>query len=259
MFHASEEQYAQARPALQKAADLDCGDADARYYIGLVDAACGDVPAALRAFQRALELRPADLMIAYHLAIAGRAARELGLDVVLRLPENRPSVSADSRSGSLASHIAVEPEFIEAFLDLPPTEMDGELFELLCGAVKMALGSHPAYADLHYHCARLLDRLGKAQEAIAHLERALAINGRYVKARIEMARRQAQAGMTTQALAHLEAAIECGADWPDVHCLAGEILCRLGELPRGRLHLERAMQLNGSYRRAADSLRLLAA
>lgn len=259
LFYAAEEDYSQARASIEKAALLDCCDGEARYWLGLVDVARGDLPSAIASLQRALELGPLDVMAAYQLSLAGKAARQMGMQVVLRLPEGQPSIAGESSNSQLADFIAAEPGFIEAFLDLPQTPADDDLFELLCGAVTMALARHPRYADLHCYAGRILYRLGRADEAIEHLQQAIEINGAYVKCRIELARQLVQAGRADEALAHLLAAIKSGADWPDVHCLAGEILCRRGQTSQGRGHLERALQLNGKYTPAADAMKLLAA
>lgn len=259
LFYAAEEDYEQARPSLEKATLLDCGDGQARYWLGLVDMARGDLPAAIRSMQRALELQPNDLLAAYQLSLAARAARESGQSVVIRLPDPQPAVASDSRNRPLAEFVAGEPDFLQAFLDLPQTEVDEELFELLAGAVKMALAEHPRYADLHCYCGRILHRLGRIDQAREHLEQALRINDGYVKCRIELATLLNHAGHPDEAMAHLQAAIRSGADWPDVHYLAGEILCRRGQVAQGRGHLARALELNRNFTPAAAALRSLAA
>lgn len=254
LLYASEGQYERAAPLLERATVLDGAHVEARHWLGLVQAARGDVAAAVRSFQRALELRPSDLSIAYQLSLAARAAKEAGRNVVLRLPPLRVRPTAESRAGQLAAALASEPEMIEAFLDVPAMEGQEEIFEALLAAAKAALADHPNYADLHYQCGRLLDRLRQAASARAHLEQAVRINGRYVKARIELARQLSAGGELDEAMEHLRAALDCGADWPDVHCLAGEILCRRGQAAEGRRHLVRALQLNGRYLRAAQAL-----
>jgi len=258
LFHAAEEHYDQARSALALAVEADCTSADAHYYLALAAAAQNDVRAAVRSFQRAHELRPQDLMLAYQLALAAKASGETGFRVVLRLGE--PFAQAEgSQIRQLARYLCREADFVDAFVELPPCEVDRELFGLLAGVLQMAIDEHPGYADLHYHCSRVFHRLGRAKAAIEYARRALAINPRYVKALVHAAHLEARAGRDAQAIEYLEQAIACGGDWADVHCLAGELMGRTDQPERARAHLRRALELNADYRKAAAALGSLAA
>jgi len=258
LFHAAEEHYDEASRSLALAVEADCTSAEAHYYLALAAAARNDVRAAVRSFQRAHELRPHDLMLAYQLALAAKAAGETGFQVVLRLPEPLAQATG-SQIRQLARYLCREADFVDAFVELPPCEVDRELFALLAGVLQMAIDEHPGYADLHYHCSRVFHRLGRTETALEYARRALAINPRYVKALVHAARLEAQVGLNAQAIEHLERAIACGGDWADVHCLAGELMGR-ADLPGGaREHLRRALELNAEYHRAADALASLAA
>ena len=54
-------------------------------------------------------------------------------------------------------------------------------------------------------------------------------------------------------------AIARGADWPDIHCLAGEWLARAGRSNEAKKHFTRAMQLKSPYPRAARGMAAMAA
>ncbi|HAU38751.1 MAG TPA: hypothetical protein DCX07_13675 [Phycisphaerales bacterium] len=258
LFLAAEDRYAEARAALAAAVEADCANPDAHYYLALAAAAEGNPQAAVRSFQRAFDLRPGDCRIAYQLALAAKACKQQGVHVVLRLPEPRVQ-SAGSQVRQLARYCAAESDFVEAFLSLPDSQADGELFGMLVGVLQMALTEHPDYADLHYHCARGLLRLGRTAAAGEHARRAVEINPKYVKALVLLAKLCDREQRSDEAIAHLEQAIACGGDWPDVHCQAGELLGRHDRREAARRHLERALQLNHRYMRAAEQLRLLAA
>ena len=62
-----------------------------------------------------------------------------------------------------------------------------------------------------------------------------------------------------EAAACLERAIRHGADWPDVHCLAGEALARTASPLRAKEHFERALALKSDYTPAHKALAALAA
>jgi len=258
IFHAAEEQYEQARASFAAAVQADSTNPEAHYYLALAAAAQGDVLLAMRSFQRAFELRPNNLILAYQLALAGKAAEENGHSIFLRLPE--PVTSSEGPEiCQLARYVCREPDFVEAFLELPPSEIDEELFGLLSGVLQVAIDEHGDYADLHHHISRVFHRLGRTEPAIEEAQKALAINPRYVQALIHAGRVYAETHRFKDAIGHLERAVECGGDWADVHCLMGELLREQNELEEARIHLNRALEINGGYVRAAEVLSALAA
>ena len=258
LFHAAEGHADVARASLARAVEADCTLADAHYYLALAAASQGDAPSAVRSFQRTCELRPTDVMVAYQLAVAARAAEQGGVRVALRLPETA-APSAGSEIRQLAQYVSREGEFIDAFLALPPSGMDEELFDLLAGVLRMAIDEHPDYADLHHRCSRVLHRLGRVPAAMEHAERAVQINGQYVAALKHVGELCTIAGRTADAIEHLERAIAAGGDWADVHCMLAELLRQSDSRDGAERHLRRALTLNANYTRAAEALASLAA
>ena len=258
LFQAAEGDLAAAQKSFRQAVQADCSNAEAHYYLALASQARQDVVEAARELQRALELRPADLTLAYQLAKTARAAGEQGARLVLRPAEMRPA-GGSSQLDQLARYVAAEGDFVEAFLALPESPIDGELFGLLNSVLEAATGEHPGYADLQFHRSRICRRLGRTEEAIDHARAAVAINPRYIKARIHLADLLAETGQTQGAVDQLRQAVSAGADWADVHCRIGKLLLAGGEPSGARRHLERAVQLNAGYAQAARALALLAA
>jgi tetratricopeptide (TPR) repeat protein len=258
LFLSADGNFAQARQSFRQAVQADCANADAHYYLALAAQAEGDAAEAARSFQRALELRPADLMLAYQLAKAARVAAEGGTMLALRPGELRPAANG-SQLDQLARYVTAEGDFTEAFLSLPESPIDAELFGLLASVLEAALAEHPDYADLQFHRSRVCRRLGRTDEAIEHARRAVQINPRYVNARIHLAGLYAEIGQVDQAVRQLQQAIAAGADWADVHCQIAELLPARGEQSGARRHLERAVQLNAGFARAAKALASLAA
>ena len=249
MFHAAESHHAEARECFRLAADADCTCWEAHYYLGLAAAAGGEIRQALRSLQRAVEIRPGAITAAYQLALAARAAGQ----VIIRLPE-RAAAPADGENWQLARYLAAEPGFVEAFLSLPASSADEELFGVLAGVLQMALTEHPGYADLDYYCSRVFARLGQVDVAIRHGEAAVEANGRYVKAMVHVAELYRRADRLVDAVEMGRRTIDAGADWPDVHCLMGELLDALGEGREARGHYLRALRLNADYPRATAAL-----
>ena len=50
--------------------------------------------------------------------------------------------------------------------------------------------------------------------------------------------------LTDQAAEHITWAIECGADWPDVHLHAADLLTRCKRTEHAKQHLLRALELS---------------
>ena len=258
MFLAAEEKFAEARKCLAQAAEAECDNPDAHRYLALSAAALGDAPAAARSFQRALGLQPNDLMLAYQLSLAARAAQAAGVKIVVRLPA--PSARpADGNLHELAKRIADEPDIIEALCSLPENDLNDDLFSLLAGAVELAIEAHPRQADLYLAGSRVYARLGQRAPAQDRAAMALEINPAYIRARLHLAELCASAGRHEAAAGHYERAVSDGADWPDVHLRASEALSCCGRRADARRHLRRALELNAGYRPAAEALEALAA
>ena len=258
LFAAAVEKLDDARTSFLKAIEADCDSCDAYYYLGLTCSAAGDMPAAVRAFQRAFDLQPDNLLLAHQLAMAARAASDNGYNVVLHLPESRQQEAA-SEIRHMAAYVVGEPDFVESFLSLPPSDIDAELFGTLGNIVRMALADHPDFADLRLYCSRICDRLGEAEAAIEQAEAALAINPDYVQVLIHLGRLLAGAGQPRIAIERLIHATRCGGDWADVHFLIGELMISTGSRVRAAEHFRRALELNPTYRPAMEAASKIAA
>jgi len=257
LFLSAEERFAEARGHFQQAAHRDCTSARAHFYLGLCCSALHEPLDAVRAFQRAFDLRGHDTHLALHLSLAARAAQQSGHSVRLQLRET-PQPPATSHVRQLARYIAGESDFVEAFLALPPSDADADLFGLLAGLLEMALQEHPTYADLHGRLSQVYARLGRLDDARYAAQAALNFNPRYVQVLVHLARMEADAGDPERAVEHARRAIACGGDWADVHCLAGEMLAPR-DPAQARRHLERALEINHNYTQAARALSRLAA
>jgi len=267
LFYASEENFDLAARHLYEAVRCDCTSVDAYRYLGLIESARKNFYRAAEAFQRAYTLAPNDLMLAYYLSLSADAAYRNGQPVIISIPEMTPSsVSMSDKEDSenapmrqLAEYVAREPDFVETFLTLPQSQTDKELFGVLVAVIKSALQNHPNYADLHYYAAVALDRLGKDDEAIEHLTRAVEINPSYTKALIYLSDIYISHQEDANAIATLEQAISAGADYPDVHVRLAKLMSKIGRFNKAREHYARALKLNRNYREAADGVASLAA
>ena len=258
LFHAARNQHELACRHLGKAIECDCTCTRAMRYLGLSRAASGDFAPAAEAFARALALEPQDALTAYHLCQSVAAARQQGHTVTLAIPV-AARAAQESEIGQLAEYAASEPDFVDAFLSLPESEADEELFGVLASVLRVAIAAHPDYADLHHYAARTMERLKDTPAAIGHARRAVETNPHYAKALAHLAELEHRTGASADALEHLRRAIRAGADWADVHCRLGDLLRECGQADEAASHYRRALQLNQRYQRAAEGLSGLAA
>ncbi|MBN2561818.1 MAG: tetratricopeptide repeat protein [Phycisphaerae bacterium] len=244
--------------ALNDAARLAPFDASIQQHLGLALAARGDAAQAVRHLAIAQELRPHDAYVAllFTLAVEATQARGPGLSVDPTPVKTAPVDGAAVRA--LGDLIAEDPDFVEAFLSLPESDVDPEVFALLAAILEAALERHPDFADLHYHCSRVYARLGRTESAIMEADRAVEINPRYVRALIQLGRLHAQTDRSAEAIDRLRAAIDSGGDYPDVHLMLGELYSAGGEPEQARTEYRRALELNADYSRAQSALKELA-
>jgi len=218
---------------------------------------------ALRYLEKAHHLDPSNTRVALQLSVLAQSPTTSGtLPAVDWRPGPCPHTATRLDTEAierLANIIIQEPDFVEAFLALPVTEQDGEIFSDLAAILEQALARHPEYADLHHHCGEIYRRLGRGLDAIAHAERAVQINPQYVKALILLAELYGQTERYHDAVHRLEQAVRAGADYPDVHYLIGEF-CKNGRhLDRARQAYQRALDLNTDYQAAREALAMLPA
>jgi tetratricopeptide (TPR) repeat protein len=258
---AAEERYEEAAAALRRALDDDPDHLRALVRLGLCYGMLGRTDDAIDALQRAQQRDPNNGMIAYQLSLLhGRATTTRSRDP--RASWRPPIVldTDDTRAiERLAAMIEQDPEFVEAFLQLPESHVDGQLFAAVLRAIEKAIERRPAFADLRHHCSRVLARLGRVDQAIEQAERALAINNGYVQGLIQLAQLYQITDRAEIAVSRLRQALELGANYPDVHYNLGQLLQRLGRADEARSAYERALELNEHYAAARDALAAMAA
>jgi Tfp pilus assembly protein PilF len=80
-----------------------------------------------------------------------------------------------------------------------------------------------------------------------------------VQALIHLGRLHARTDNTAQAMDRLREAVQHGGDYPDVHCLLGELYRRDNRLDQARASYQRALELNAHYGRAQEALAAIGA
>jgi tetratricopeptide (TPR) repeat protein len=190
-----------------------CPDhADALVGLAMCEAGRHSPRDALKHLQRAQRLRPGDARVNLLLTMAVQAAGEQRHSAPMLAAMPGPDAPEPEAVEELSRVIEAEPGFVDAFLSLPASDVDGEVFELLAATLKRALRRQPELADLHYHCGRVLARLGRRDEAIDLTERAVVLDPKFVKALIHLAKLYMQTDRLADAMTRLEESLRLGAE-----------------------------------------------
>lgn len=255
---ASLERYDEAELRFTQAVNIDQDHTEALANLALC---CGvrNAPAeAVPFLRRAHAIRPHDARIGLLLSQAVKAAREQGHAIRVRTDMPRDCDWDDGHGiEELSRVIEAEPDFVDAFLSIPVGEVDEGVFAMLLKTLGAALERQPEHAELHFHCGRVLARIGRHQDAIGEAERAVAINPTFTRALIELARLYQQTDRRADATTRLKQAIDAGAEYADVYYLLGNLHLEQGQVTQAREAYKHALVLNGHYGAALQALETL--
>lgn len=252
------EQYDEAELRFTQALSIDRDHAEALVSLAMCRG-LGNAPAeAVTYLQRAQTRKPHDARIGLLLAQAAKAAHQCGQVVSIRADMPAQEPIADQRGiEELSRVIEADPDFVDAFLSIPVGEVNEHVFAMLLKTLELALERQPEHAELHYHCGRVLDRLGRREDAICQNERAVQIDPKFIRALIELGKLYGATDRSDDATSRLEQAVAAGADYADVHFLLGNLYRDQGQLNRARSAYRRALTINEGYEAALKALQTL--
>ncbi|MCO6436148.1 MAG: tetratricopeptide repeat protein [Phycisphaerae bacterium] len=251
--------YEEAALRFEQVLSIHRDNADALVSLAMCRGVQNDPKAALASLQRAQQLRPGDTEIAMLLAQAASAVQQAGRPVHIHATMPAPETDDERTIESLSAITAGEPEFVDAFLSLSLEGVDEEVFSVLLKTLERALERQPEHAELHFHCAQVLRRLGREPEAIEAHERAVALNPRFTRALIELGRLYEKTNRADDAVARLKEALAAGAEYADVYYLLGNLYRDAGQEENARNAYARALSINANYRDAREALAALTA
>ena len=243
-----------------QAVAIDKDHPDALAGLALCHGVKQEVAQAVHYLERAQRLRPHDARIALLLSHAAKAGCEQGTTVSVRaeMPDVEPEHS-DASMARLGRLMEEDADFVEAFLSVDAEEVDQSVFNLLLATLNRAIEHDPHRANLHFYSGKVLDRLGRAEEAIAAAERAVDLDRRYVKAFILLAELYRQTDRCADAATRLEQTVLMGAEYADTYYLLGNLYRDTGQIKRARWAYEHALEINGRFEAARKALDSLAA
>ncbi len=257
---AAMEWYDEAELRFTQALSINRDRTESLVSLALCRGARGAASEAVSYLQRAQARRPHDARIGLLLAQAAKAMKQQGLAVRLRanIADGDP---AEDRRGidDLSRLVQSDPDFVDAFLSIPAGEVDERVFAMLLATLEVALERQPEHAELHFHCGRVLDRLGRRDDAIGANERAVEIDPSFTRALIELGKLYCDTDRTKDAATRLEQAIVAGAEYADVYYLLGNLYRDQGQVGRARSAYRSALALNNRYEAAQLALAALSA
>jgi tetratricopeptide (TPR) repeat protein len=255
---ASNERFDEAELRFTQAVNIDRNHTESLVHLALC-AGTRQAPAeALVHLRKAQAQRPYNARIGLLVAQAANAAHQQGVAVGARFqPPPAEQVVDHAGIETLSQVIATEPDFVDAFLSIPLGEVDQDIFAMLLETLQVALERQPEHAELHFHCGRVLARLGRPSDAIVATERAVEIEPNFVRALIELGRLYQQTDRNEDAATRWEQAIAAGAEYADVYYLLGNLYRDQGQLARARESYRHALELNDHYLDARLALELL--
>jgi len=257
---AATEKFEEAELRFTQALTIDREQAEALINLALCCGARGAANEAVTYLQRAQARRPHDARIGLLLAEAAKAMQQQGLAVRVRANVAEVEVCEDRRGiDELSRLIEADPDFVDAFLSIPAGEVDERVFALLLSTLEIALERQPEHAELHFHCGRVLDRLGRRDDAIGANERAVEIDPTFTRALIELGKLYRDTDRTEDATTRFEQAIVAGAEYADVYYLLGNLYRDQGQVGRARSAYRRALAINHRYEAAQQALAALSA
>ena len=256
---ADQDEPEEAELRFTQAIAIDKGHAEALVSLAMCHGMRQDAAGAVALLERAQRLRPTSARIALLLSMAAQAKCAQGSTVNVRADMPDEPVVSDEGVQELSRLIEADPDFADAFLALNIAEVDETVYAMLARTIQLAIARNPRQADLHYQCGRVLERLGRAQEAIEATERAVNINPRYVQALIQLARLYQKTDRRACATTRLEQTILLGAEYADTYYLLGNLYRDSGQLERARWAYEHALRINSSFEAAREALASLAA
>jgi tetratricopeptide (TPR) repeat protein len=107
-----------------------------------------------------------------------------------------------------------------------------------------ALDLHFNDVKTHNNLGNLFAMMGRTDEAIAHYREALELNPEFSEAHNNLGVQLARTGRADEAIAHYRKALEVTPDYVMAHCNLGNLLARAGRTDEAMAHYREALEIN---------------
>lgn len=254
--------YSLALKKLKEASAAEPGNARARVYLSLAQAATGDCAAALDELNRAAS-RPEDGTLARLAGLAaskcqvnaGKTAEALAQleDLQKRYPKDADILYAIAKLHMKAFNDATLAMFQRAPASYRVHELSAEIFEVenryaeAAGEYRKAIAQNPHAPDLHFRLGRAL--LLASHEAAAldaaktEFEAELRLNPEDAACEFQLAQIAQAQNRTDDARQHFSKALDLSPDFADALVALAKVESRMKQFSQAIAHLERATAL----------------
>lgn len=256
---AGQDDHEEAELRFTQTINLDENQTEAHVSLAMCCGVRGAPDEALKHLRQAQSCRPRDARIGMLLAHAAKAVSDQGhaVGLCVAMPDDDPEQDTAGIE-ELSRVIEEDADFVDAFLSIPVADVQEQLFAVLLETIRVALERQPEQAELHFHCGRVLDKLGRQADAIDANEEAVRINPRFTRALIELAKLYSATDRWADATTRLEQAIAGGADYADVYLMLGNLYRERGYVEQARGAYGNALRVNSEYVAAQKAMDTLA-
>ena len=223
--------------AIQKAAELLPGDADAHYNLGVALQKIGQIVEAIASYRRAVEIK-LDFAAAHN--NLGLALQDIG--------------QVDDAAASYRRALEINPDYAEAYGNLGNALRDLGHPDSAVTSYRRALEIKPDYAEVHNNLGNILCVLGRLDEAVASYRRALEIKPDYVEVHSNLGNALRNLGRFDEAEASYRRALEIKPDFAAGCSNLGTLLKNAGRLDEAIACYRRAVALDPHHAQAHSDL-----
>lgn len=116
------------------------------------------------------------------------------------------------------------------------------------------LQAQPEHADALHMLGVLTFQLGRGEDAVNLITRAIKLNETFPRTHFNLAHILASLGQGETAVSHYQRAIELMPNYPEAHCNLGKELRKLGRLEEAASHYQAAIQIDPDYAEPYNNL-----
>ena len=261
----------EAEEILGKVLEIQPGNPDALYFLGIMALQGGKHAAAVEFLDRASRAKVANPAFYHSIGEAFRSLNMLdealacyqkALSIKSNLPETHNSMGCvyrrqgklDKAIASCRKAVSLKPSFAEGHSSMGNAFLDQGRYDEALACYRRAIALRRDFAEAHNSLGVVLAKLGQADQAAAAYQQALALNPRYVEAQTNLGNLHRDQGKLDDAVACYQAALSLTPNLAELHNNLGVALARQGRLDEALACYERAVALRPDYAEAYNNL-----
>lgn len=262
---------AQAEEILGKVIEIQPGNPDALYFLGMIALQGGDRAVAVEILGKASRAKVANPAFHHSIGEAYRglsmldealACYQKALSLKSNLPETHNSMGCvyrrqgkpDKAIASCQRAVSLQPGFAEGHNSLGNAYLDQRRYDEAVGCYRKAIALKPDFAEAYNNLGAALGKLDKADEAVAAYQQALALNPRYAEAYNNLGNAYRARHEPEQAMAAYEKALSLKPGLAAAHFGVGNAYEDQGRHGEAIACYERAIALQSNYFEALCNL-----